>query len=160
MGGRHFRIGAAVADAHDAAVHGRQERAEGRSDDARNAAQPDQGTGHQGTGRARGDHRGDVVAVAQQDDGLHHRTVPLEPDHVGRFLIAADDFGGVDDLQAGGIVAFSGEFLLQKGFVARQDEMQFRIPGQRGQGPGDGGLRGMVAAEAVDEDLDHDSFFT
>ena len=66
----------------------------------------------------------------------------------------------MDDFQPGGVVGLAGEFSLQPGFIARQDEIEVRIGGQGGQGARHGRFGAVVAAEAVDENLDHDSFFT
>ena len=123
-------------------------------------SQAHQGAGHQGAGGAGGHHPGDVVLVPEQDDGLHHRAVPLEAHHVGGLFVAADDFGRVDDLEAGGVIGLPLQLFPEDGLVPGEDEVQVRILRKGGEGACDGRLGRMVAAETVDKEFDHTSFFT
>ena len=77
--------------------------------------------------------------------------VPLEAHHVGGLFVAADDFGRVDDLEAGGVIGLSLQFLPEDGLVPGEDEVQVGILGEGGEGAFHGRLRGMVTAEAIDE---------
>jgi len=78
---------------------------------------------HQGAGRAGGYQGGDVVAVAQHDDGFHHRAVALKSDDVGWLFIAANHFRRMDDLQPGTVIRLAGEFGPEKAFIPGQDQV-------------------------------------
>ena len=147
-----------VAHAHDAAVHRRKKRAERRADHSGNTADTHECAGHQRPRRTGGNHGGDVVAVPQENDALHHGGVALEPHHVRGLLITADHFGSMLDFQTGGVVLLALQALAKDGLVSGEDEVQVRVGGQ---GTDSGFYRSfgaVVAAEAVNDDLDHRGF--
>ena len=159
VGRCHFDVGPAVTNAHNPSVHGGEERAEGRADDPRNAAEPHQRARYQGTGGAGGNHGGNVVAVAEEDDALHHGRVALEADDVGGLFITADDLRRIYNLQAGSIVGLSLQALAKDGFISREDDGKVRVLRQGCQGAFYGCFGAVVPAKTVYKDLDH-IFFT
>ena len=66
----------------------------------------------------------------------------------------------MDDLQARGVIGLALQLLPEDGLVPGEDEVQVGILGEGGEGAFHGCLRGMVAAETVDEKLDHIDSFT
>ena len=124
------------------------------------AAEADEGARHEGAGGAGGDEARDVVLVPQEHDGLHHRAVALEPHHVGGLFVAADDFRRMDDFQPGGVESLAFQLFPEGRLISREDEAEVGVFRKAGEGARHGRFRRMVAAEAVDEDPDHTSFFT
>ena len=160
MLGRHFHVGAAVAHAHDASVHCREDGAEGGADHAAETAQARQGSGNQGSCGSGAYHSRDRVIVAQQAYGLDHRAFALEAYHVGRALVAAYDLRGVENLHAAAVVVLAFQAALQGGFVSAEYEMQVTQRLQGGDCAVHVGFRAVVAAEAINNNLYHTSFFT
>ena len=153
-----FHIGSAVADAHEPAVHGGQDGAEGGAYHSPDAAYAGEGCGDQGSGGAHAHQSGDVIAVTQQPYGFDHGALLLEAHGVDGALVAAYHFGSMHDFQTGSVVLLPIQAGLQRGFVAGEDEMQVGKGLQGLQSPFHIGLGAVVAAEAVEQNLHHNGF--
>ena len=66
----------------------------------------------------------------------------------------------MDDFQAGGVVSLPLQLFPEDGLITGKEEVQVRILCKGGEGACDRRLGRMVAAETIDKQLDHTSFFT
>ena len=137
----------------------RQDHRERRTLDAVDAAKGEDGARRDRAGVARRDEHVRALLLDEAHRDVD-RAVLLLADRLDRLVAHLHLFRRVDNLQAGVVEGLAFQLLLQDLLVACEEDVQVRVGGQGGQGPFHGGLRAVVAAETVYEDLDHTSFFT